>query len=101
MMAIRAATHEAVATATYRATGSSAEARQLNVPLAVTVSPANVQLSISVEEGLEHRIDYALCDSPNRPMEAPVLLVDEPSVQGNPLITWTADPVFMCLMPGD
>lgn len=114
---IAAGTHEAVATVTYRATGSSAEARQLNVPLAVTVSPANVQVAISVEkiggdslrlsatvsgvEGLEHRIEYALCDSPNPPMEAPVLLGDEPSVQGNPLNTWTADPVFTSLMPGE
>lgn len=114
---IAAGTHEAVATVTYRAAGSSAEARQLNVPLAVTVSPANVQVAISVEkiggdslrlsatvsgvEGLEHRIGYALCDSPNPPMEAPVLLGDEPSVQGNPLNTWTADPVFTSLMPGE
>lgn len=114
---IAAGTHEAVATVTYRAAGSSAEARQLNVPLAVTVSPANVQVAISVEkiggdslrlsatvsgvEGLEHRIEYALCDSPNPPMEAPVLLGDEPSVQGNPLNTWTADPVFTSLMPGE
>ena len=114
---IAAGTHEAVATVTYRAAGSSAEARQLNVPLAVTVSPANVQVAISVEkiggdslrlsatvsgvEGLEHRIEYALCDSPNPPMEAPVLLEDEPSVQGNPLNTWTADPVFTSLMPGE
>lgn len=114
---IAAGTHEAMATVTYRATGSSAEARQLNVPLAVTVSPANVQVAISVEkiggdslrlsatvsgvEGLEHRIEYALCDSPNPPMEAPVLLGDEPSVQGNPLNTWTADPVFTSLMPGE
>ena len=114
---IAAGTHEAVATVTYRAAGSSAEARQLNVPLAVTVSPANVQVALSVEkiggdslrlsatvsgaEGLEHRIEYALCDSPNPPMEAPVLLGDEPSVQGNPLNTWTADPVFTSLMPGE
>ena len=114
---IAAGTHEAVATVTYHAAGSSAEARQLNVPLAVTVSPANVQVAISVEkiggdslrlsatvsgvEGLEHRIEYALCDSPNPPMEAPVLLGDEPSVQGNPLNTWTADPVFTSLMPGE
>lgn len=114
---IAAGTHEAVATVTYRAAGSSAEARQLNVPLAVTVSPANVQVAISVEkiggdslrlsatvsgvEGLEHRIEYALCDSPNPPMEAPVLLGDESSVQGNPLNTWTADPVFTSLMPGE
>ena len=114
---IAAGTHEAVATVTYRAAGSSAEARQFNVPLAVTVSPANVQVAISVEkiggdslrlsamvsgvEGLEHRIEYALCDSPNPPMEAPVLLGDEPSVQGNPLNTWTADPVFTSLMPGE
>lgn len=114
---IAAGTHEAMATVTYRATGSSAEARQLSVPLAVTVSPANVQVAISVEkiggdslrlsatvsgvEGLEHRIEYALCDSPNPPMEAPVLLGDEPSVQGNPLNTWTADPVFTSLMPGE
>ena len=114
---IAAGTHEAVATVTYRAAGSSAEARQLSVPLAVTVSPANVQVAISVEkiggdslrlgatvsgvEGLEHRIEYALCDSPNPPMEAPVLLGDEPSVQGNPLNTWTADPVFTSLMPGE
>ena len=114
---IAAGTHEAVATVTYRAAGSSAEARQLNVPLAVTVSPANVQVALSAEkiggdslrlsatvsgvEGLEHRIEYALCDSPNPPMEAPVLLGDEPSVQGNPLNTWTADPVFTSLMPGE
>lgn len=114
---IAAGTHEAMATVTYRATGSSAEARQLSVPLAVTVSPANVQVEISVEkiggdslrlsatvsgvEGLEHRIEYALCDSPNPPMEAPVLLGDEPSVQGNPLNTWTTDPVFTSLMPGE
>lgn len=114
---IAAGTHEAMATVTYRAAGSSAEARQLNVPLAVTVSPANVQVALSVEkiggdslrlsatvsgvEGLEHRIEYALCDSPNPPMEAPVLLGDEPSVQGNPLNTWTADPVFTSLMPGE
>lgn len=114
---IAAGTHEAVATVTYRAAGSSAEARQLNVPLAVTVSPANVQVAISVEkiggdslrlgatvsgvEGLEHRIEYALCDSPNPPTEAPVLLGDEPSVQGNPLNTWTTDPVFTSLMPGE
>ncbi|MFR3451167.1 MAG: hypothetical protein ACLTSX_05635 [Collinsella sp.] len=99
-----------MATVTYRAAGSSAEARQLNVPLAVTVSPANVQVALSAEkiggdslrlsatvsgvEGLEHRIEYALCDSPNPPTEAPVLLGDEPSVQGNPLNTWTTDPVF-------
>lgn len=114
---IAAGTHEAMATVTYRAAGSSAEARQLSVPLAVTVSPANVQVALSVEkiggdslrlsatvsgvEGLEHRIEYALCDSPNPPMEAPVLLGDEPSVQGNPLNTWTADPVFTSLMPGE
>lgn len=114
---IAAGTHEAMATVTYRATGSSAEARQLSVPLAVTVSPANVQVEISVEkiggdslrlsatvsgvEGLEHRIEYALCDSPNPPMEAPVLLGDEPSVQGNPLNTWTTDPVFTSLMSGE
>ena len=114
---IAAGMHEAMATVTYRAAGSSAEARQLNVPLAVTVSPANVQVAISVEkiggdslrlsatvsgvEGLEHRIEYALCDSPNPPMEAPVLLGDEPSVQGNPLNTWTADPVFTSLTPGE
>ena len=114
---IAAGTHEAVAMVTYRATGSSAEARQLSVPLAVTVSPANVQVEISVEkiggdslrlsatvsgvEGLEHRIEYALCDSPNPPMEAPVLLGDEPSVQGNPLNTWTTDPVFTSLMSGE
>lgn len=114
---IAAGTHEAMATVTYRATGSSAEARQLSVPLAVTVSPANMQVAISVEkiggdslrlsaavsgvEGLEHRIEYALCDSPNPPMEAPMLLGDEPSVQGNPLNTWTTDPVFTSLMPGE
>lgn len=114
---IAAGTHEAVATVTYRAAGSSAEARQLNVPLAVTVSPANVQVALSAEkiggdslrlgatvsgvEGLEHRIEYALCDSPNPPMEVPVLLGDEPSVQGNPLNTWTADPVFTSLIPGE
>lgn len=114
---IAAGTHEAMATVTYRATGSSAEARQLSVPLAVTVSPANVQVAISVEkiggdslrlsatvsgvEGLEHWIEYALCDSPNPPMEAPVLLGEEPSVQGNPLNTWTTDPVFTSLMPGE
>lgn len=114
---IVAGTHEAVATVMYRAAGSSAEARQLSVPLAVTVSPANVQVALSAEkiggdslrlsatvsgvEGLEHRIEYALCDSPNPPMEAPVLLGDEPSVQGNPLNTWTADPVFTSLMPGE
>lgn len=114
---IAAGAHEAVATVTYRAAGSSAEARQLSVPLAVTVSPANVQVAISAEkiggdslrlsatvsgvEGLEHRIEYALCDSPNPPMEAPVLLGEEPSVQGNPLNTWTADPVFTSLMPGE
>lgn len=114
---ITAGTHEAMATVTYRAAGSSAEARQLSVPLTVTVSPANVQVVISVEkiggdslrlsatvsdiEGLEHRIEYALCDSPNPPKEAPVLLGDEPSVQGNPLNTWTSDPVFTSLMPGE
>ena len=114
---IAAGTHEAVATVTYRAAGSSAEARQLSVPLAVTVSPANVRVALSAEkiggdslrlgatvsgvEGLEHRIEYALCDSPNPPVEAPVLLGDEPSVQGNPLNTWTADPVFTSLMPGE
>lgn len=114
---IAAGTHEAMATVTYRAAGSSAEARQLSVPLAVTVSPANVQVALSVEkiggdslrlsatvsgvEGLEHRIEYALCDSPNPPTEAPVLLGDEPSVQGNPLNTWTTDPVFTSLMPGE
>ena len=114
---IAAGTHEAMATVTYRAAGSSAEARQLSVPLSVTVSPANVQVAISVEkiggdslrlsatvsgvEGLEHRIEYALCDSPNPPMEAPVLLGGEPSVQGNPLNTWTTDPVFTSLMPGE
>ncbi|MFR2950937.1 MAG: hypothetical protein ACLTKG_06230, partial [Collinsella intestinalis] len=70
---IAAGTHEAVATVTYCAAGSSAEARQLNVPLAVTVSPANVQVALSAEkiggdslrlsatvsgvEGLEHRIE--------------------------------------------
>lgn len=57
--------------------------------------------TVSGVEGLEHRIEYALCDSPNPPMEAPVLLGDEPSVQGNPLNTWTADPVFTSLMPGE
>lgn len=114
---IAAGTHEAMATVTYRAAGSSAGARQLSVPLVVTVSPANVQVALSAEkiggdslrlsatvsgaEGLEHRIEYALCDSPNPPMEAPVFLGDEPSVQGNPLNTWTADPVFTSLMPGE
>lgn len=57
--------------------------------------------TVSGVEGLEHRIEYALCDSPNPPMEAPVLLGDEPSVQGNPLNTWTTDPVFTSLMPGE
>ena len=58
--------------------------------------------TVSGVEGLEHRIEYALCDSPNPPTEAPVLLEsNEPSVQGNPLNTWTTDPVFTSLMPGE
>lgn len=114
---ISAGVHEAMATVTYRAVGSSAGTRRLSVPLSVTVSPANVRVTLAADkvgedslrlsatvmgaEALEHQIEYALCDSPNPPMEAPVLLGDGPSVQGNPLNRWTTDPVFTSLMPGE
>lgn len=84
----------------------------------IEVSPADVSVSVDVEklgqdsvrlnarvegaEGLGARVEYALCDTNQAPDAVTVADATEgPQVQGNPLNTWTSDPVFSGLTPGE
>lgn len=110
--------HRAAAKVAYRAVGTEATARTLSIPLMIEVSPADVSVSVDVEklgqdsvrlnarvegaEGLGARVEYALCDTNQAPDAVTVADTTEgPQVQGNPLNTWTSDPVFSGLTPGE
>lgn len=114
---VAAGIHHAAATVRYRASGMADDLRELRVPVTLTVSPSGVSVSVAAEylatdavrlsarvlgaDGFESRIEYALCDSANPPAIASDSDEEGPQIQGNPLNTWTSDPVFTNLTPGE
>ncbi len=114
---LAAGSYRANATIAY-AGAEGQEDRELKVPVAIDVSPREVSLTVKAEktsatsvhlsailagsEGLEGEIEFALCEEDRAPGAAVMVLATEDGgqVQGNPLNTWTPDPEFNNLVPG-
>lgn len=114
---LAAGSYRANATIAY-AGAEGQEGRELKVPVTIDVSPREVSLTVKAEktsatsvhlsailagsEGLEGEIEFALCEEDRAPGAAVMVLATEDGgqVQGNPLNTWTPDPEFNNLVPG-
>lgn len=66
----------------------------------VDATSVRLHAAVSGAEGVDYRIQYALCEKNERPSSVLALAVEDEQVQGNPLNAWTDDPLFSGLTPG-
>lgn len=99
----------------YRGSHDSSR-RELEIPVEIEVAAKPVKVEVGFEkvdatsvrlhaavsgaEGVDYRIQYALCEKNERPSSVLALAVEDEQVQGNPLNAWTDDPLFSGLTPG-
>lgn len=99
---------------TYHGSNDSSR-RELEIPVEIEVAaqPVTVQVgfekvdgssvrlraTVSGAEGVDYRVQYALCEKNEAPSDALAAEAGD-EVQGNPLNAWTDDPLFSGLVPG-